>query len=98
MDGLESTHRMSTVQGSPRVYQRRDGRFVVAHDEDGVTFIGKLTLVPRKTDLNRFEDTLSSARKMLEEGITAGVADDALALFDFRIFHALETLREALNP
>ena len=62
MDEGKSTHRLSAVQGAPRVYQRRDGRCVVAHDEDGVTWVGKLTIVPHRTALDRFEDALSSAR------------------------------------
>ncbi len=98
MDEVISTHRLSALQGPPRVYQRRDGRYVVAHDEDGVTWVGNLTIVPRRTDLDRFEETRSSARKMLQDGVAAGVADDAFALFDYRIFHTLEAPREALKP
>jgi hypothetical protein len=98
MDDRGSIHRLSAEQGAPRVYQRRDGGWVVAHHDDGVTFIGKLTVVPDRTNLDRFEDEFQRARKMLQEGIAAGVADDAFALFDFRIFHALEALREALKP
>jgi hypothetical protein len=98
MDEGNFTHHLSAEQGAPRVYQRRDGGWVVAHDEDGVTFVGKLTLVPDRTALDRYEDALQDARKMLQDGVAAGVADDAFALFDFRIFHALEALREALRP
>jgi hypothetical protein len=104
MDDSESIHRLSAGQGAPRVYQRRDGGYVVAHDEDGVTFIGKLTLVPRKTDLDRFEDALSSARDALEYAVRGAVGgviasashealEDAFARYDYEVFHALEALR-----
>jgi hypothetical protein len=105
MDDIESTYRLSPEQGAPRVYQRRDGGCVVAHDEDGVTFVGKLTIVPRKTDLDRFEDALQSARNDLEgavsdivhQGLFIDDARDALAIafgrYDFEVFHAFEALR-----
>jgi hypothetical protein len=98
MDGRESTHRSSAEQGTPRVYQRRDGGFVVAHDEDGVTFIGTLVVVPDRTALDHFEDALSSARQMLPHGVAVGVADDAFALFDIRVDAALKALGRALKP
>lgn len=100
MDTGESTHRLSARQGAPQVYQRRDSAWVVAHDEDGVTFIGKLTLVPRRTAFDRFEDALQSVRDELEatvNDIAHQVRDiearNALAAafrgFDFLLFHAL---------
>ena len=112
MDDAKPTHSVSAGQGGPRVYQRRDGRYVVAHDEDGVTFIGKLTLVPRKTDLDRYEDALSSARAALEHAVRSALEhavrgaltsashkalEDAFGVYDFNTFHALEALREALK-
>jgi hypothetical protein len=109
MDDTKSTHSASAGQGAPRVYQRRDGGFVVAHDEDGVTHVNKLTIVPHRTALDRFEDTLSSARNALDHAVrsAAGGAiasashtaiEDAFAAYDFNAFHALEALREALKP
>jgi hypothetical protein len=98
VDETESTHCSNANQYAPRVFQRRDGSWVVAYLDGGVTRIGKLTVVPDKTALDCFEAALSSAREMLQDGVAAGVADDAFALFDFRIFHALEALREALKP
>jgi hypothetical protein len=104
VDSDESTHRLSAVQGSPRVYQRRDGGYVVAHDEAGVTYVNKLTIVPRKTDLDPFEDALSNARDALEYAVRGAVGgaigsasheaiEDAFARYDYEVFHALEALR-----
>jgi hypothetical protein len=109
MDEVVSTYRLSAKQGGPRVYQRREGCYVVAHDEDGLTHVNKLTLVPRKTDLDRFEDALSSARDALEYAVRSAVGsviasashealEDAFARYDFNTFHALQALREALKP
>ena len=108
MDDSESTHCLSVGQGAPRVYQRRDGGWVVAHDEDGVTFIGKLTIVPDRTALDRYEDALSNARDALEHAVRSAVGgavasashtalEDAFAAYDFNAFHALEALRKALK-
>jgi hypothetical protein len=109
MDNDESAHRNGIGQGSPRVYQRRDG-FVVAHDEDGVTYVNKLTIVPRRSALDRYEDALSSSRNALEHAVRGAIAsaslasashkalEDAFAAHDFNTFHALEALREALKP
>ena len=96
MDRDELTHRNGVGQGAPRVYQRRDGSWVVAYGEGGVTKMGRLTIVPAAID--RFEDALSNARKMLQNGAAAGVADDAFALFDYRVGAALKVLRQALKP
>lgn len=105
MDKSEFIHRTAVRQGAPRVFQKRDGGWVVAHEEDGVTFIGQLTLVPRCTAFDRFEDALQSARDELEatvndiahQGLDIDQARDALAnafgRFDFLLFHALEALR-----
>jgi hypothetical protein len=98
MEDGESTPRLSAMQSAPLVLQRRDGSWVVAYNDDGVTRIGKLTVVPDRTDLDRFEDEFWRARKMLQDGVAAGLVDDALALFDFRMSAALEALREALKP
>jgi hypothetical protein len=109
MDKVEFTHRLIAGQGAPRVYQRRDGGWVVAHDEDGVTFIGKLTIVPDRTALDRYEDALSNARNALEYAVRGAVGgtiasashealEDAFAAYDFNTFHALEALRKARKP
>jgi hypothetical protein len=103
VDEVKSTCPLNTGQGALRVYQRRDGRYVVVHDEDGVTWVGNLTIVPRRTEFDRFEDALQSARDELEATVS-GIAHqgldearDALAVafgrFDFLLFHALGVLR-----
>ena len=105
MDEIESTHHLSAGQGAPRVFQTRDGGWVVAYDEDGVTRIGKLIVVPDRTELDRFKDALQRARDELEaaisdiahQGLFIDEARDALAIafarFDFLVFHTLEALR-----
>ena len=100
MDEGKLTHRLGVVQGAPRVYQRRDGGWVVAHDESGVTFVNKLTIVPHRTALDRYEDALSNARDALEHAVRGAIAaaspealEDAFASFNYEIFHALEALR-----
>ena len=42
--------------------QERDGTWVVAYEEDGVTRIGKLTIVPDRTDLDASKHALHRAR------------------------------------
>ena len=54
MDDGVLTHSSSAIQGALKVFRRRDGSWVVAYGEDGVTRIGKLTIVPDRTDLDRF--------------------------------------------
>ena len=98
MDEVKDTHSVNAGQGAPRVHQRCDGTWVVVRDEGSVSFIEKLTIVSRPTAaLDRFEAALHDARKMLPDGIAAGVTDDALALFDHRLHYAFEALREALK-
>jgi hypothetical protein len=110
MDNDESTIALASSKGAPRVYQRRDGCFVVAHDEDGVTYVNKLTIVSRRAALDRYKDALSSSRNALEHAVRGAIAsaslasashkalEDAFAAHDFNTFHALEALREALKP
>ena len=109
MEDGKSTYRLPAKQGGPRVYQRRDGRFVVARDQDGVTWIGNLTLVPRRGPLDRYDDALSNARNALEYAVRSAVGgaiasashkalEDAFAAYDFNAFHALAALRQALKP
>ena len=43
VDETEFTHCLSAEQYAPRVFQRRDGSWVVAYDDSGVTRIGRLT-------------------------------------------------------
>jgi hypothetical protein len=105
MDESESNHRLSAGQGAPRVFQRRDGGWVLAYDEDGVTRIGRLIVVPDRTELDRFKDALQRARDELEgavsdiahQGLCIDEAPDALAIafarFDYLLFRALEALR-----
>ena len=54
MDSPENTSHNATEQGAPRVFQRCDGGWAVVHDEDGVTWLGKLTVVPDRTALRSF--------------------------------------------
>ena len=109
MDETEFTHCLSAEQYAPRVFQRRDGSWVVAYDDSGVTRIGRLTIVPDGTDLDRFKDALSTARNALEHAVRSAVGgaiasashealEDAFAAYDFNTFHALEALREAIKP
>jgi hypothetical protein len=90
MDESESTHRLNAGQGAPRVFQRRDGGWMVAYDEDGVTRIGRLILVPDRTELGRFKDALQRARDELE-GAVSDVAHQGL-LIDERL-----TLSQSLS-
>ena len=97
MEDGKSATRLSAKQGAPRVYRCRDGSWTVAHEEDRVAWLGKLSIVPDRTAVDDFELALDRARKMLEEGVAAGAAADAFALFDFRLGESLEALRGALK-
>jgi hypothetical protein len=109
MDESESTPRLGAMQSAPRVLQRRDGRYVVAYDDGGITRIGDLHIIPDRTALDRFKDALSTARNALEHAVRSAVGgaiasashtalEDAFAAYDFNTFYALEALREALKP
>ena len=77
--------------------RRRDGALMLAVEESPNVFtLGKLVIIPSPSAVGRFEDTFMKARKTLQDGLDAGVAD-ALPLFDFRVGEALEALREALK-
>ena len=99
MDDIESSH--PTWIGKPKAFQKRDGSWAIAClDGDGVIRIGKLTLIPAKTALDRFEDALDLARRDLEAAVQAAIAArsyeavaDAFGVFDYVLFHALERLR-----
>jgi hypothetical protein len=105
MDDGVLTQRNGAVQGALKVFRRPDGSWMVAYDEDGVTRIGKLTVVPNRTDLDRFETALHDARNTLRvatlaiaaEGLSVAAAHEeietAFARYDFEIFYALEALR-----
>jgi hypothetical protein len=97
MDEIKTTHSANAGQGTLWVHRRCDGSWNIIRDEGSVAFIEKLTIVPDRTAVDRFEDALSSARKMSQEGVAAGLADDAFALFDCRLGAALEALREAFK-
>lgn len=109
MDDREFSQRLSAMQGAPRVHRRRNGSWIVAYDGHGVTRIGKLTAVPARTDLDRLEDALQTARNDLEaavnglaqQGLFLDEASDDLALafarHGFEVFLALEALKEALT-
>jgi lipoate-protein ligase A len=111
MDDRESTHRLSARQAASKVFRRRDGGWAVAHDEDGVTFIGRLVIVPDRTALDEFENAIQFARDQLKAAmrVVASVEPDArpvnyeilegaFAEYDFRMARALEVLREAMRP
>jgi hypothetical protein len=109
VDETESTQCLSVKQYAPRVFQKRDGSWVVAYDDAGVTRIGDLHIVPDRTALDRFKDALSTARNALEHAVRSAMGgaiasashealEDAFADYDFNTFHALEALREALKP
>ena len=101
MDDFKSSHPTVADQGKPKVFQKRDGSWAVAClDDDGVIRIGKLTLVPAQTGLDRFEGALDLARRDLETAVRDAIAarsheavTDAFGVFDFLVFHALEALR-----
>ena len=101
MDDIESSHPTVADQGKPKVIQKRDGSWAVAYlDDDGVIRIGKLTLVPALTGLDRFENALDLARRDLESAVRAAIdarsheaVTDAFGVFHFLVFHAWEALR-----
>jgi hypothetical protein len=105
MDNDVLTHSGGAVQGAVKVFRRRDGSWVVAYAQDGVTRIGKLTVVPDRTDLDRFETALQDARNTLRaatlaiaaEGLCVAEAHEeieiAFARYDLDAFHATEALR-----
>jgi hypothetical protein len=105
MDMDVLTQRNGAVQGAVKVFRRRDGSWVVAFDEDGVTRIGKLTVVPDRAELDRCEAALQDARDTLGAAMLAIAAERlsvaeaheeiefAFARYDFEIFHATHALR-----
>lgn len=88
MDDGEFTHRGSARQGAPKLFRKRDGRFVAVHDEAGVTWLGN-----RHTALARDKDALCRARAAFQDDLAT-----AFALFDARVDAAFEALRKALRP
>jgi hypothetical protein len=88
----------SEARRSRKYLRRRDGALMLAVEETpGVFTLGKLVIIPSPSAIDRFEDTFIRARKTLQDGIDAGVSDDALDWFDFRAGEALQDLREALK-
>jgi hypothetical protein len=97
MDDHPNTNSERASQGAPRVYRKGDGSFAVAHDEDGVTWIGRLVILPdarsacARIALDRFEDRLWAVRSALKASIARGdmSVEDAFALYDARVASAL---------
>jgi hypothetical protein len=67
MDDGEFTYRSGAGQGAPKVLRRRDGGWAVAYDESGVTRIGRLVVIPDRTEFNslraRFSVRATSSKR-----------------------------------
>ena len=99
MDDRKSSKSNSANATAPRFFQRRDGSYAAVFvDDNGWDTIAKLVVIPSPTAIDKFDDEVGRARKVLQSGIDAGVVDDALALFDYRYGAALQALRKALKP
>ena len=71
----------SEARRSRKYLRRRDGSLMLAVEETPNVFtLGKLVIIPSPSAIDRFEDAFMKARKTLQDGLDAGVADETPSL------------------
>jgi hypothetical protein len=98
MDRVERIFSRGAGQGAQTCYRRRDGGLMLAVEvTPGIIELGRLTLVPDRTALSTYEDTVGRARAAFRDDLAASGVDVALAILEAAIDAAFERLREALR-